>query len=155
MRQTRKGKAWHFGIKAHVGTDQRGIVHSPVTTPANGADINQLPHGEEKELFGDQAYGSEFHRQCTKQAGVRYRVNRRGTRTRPLGEHQKAIDRLRSKARTRGEHAFCGAKRLPGFGRVRYRGLAKNTARLFTAFALANLYLLRRRLVPPGERCVL
>jgi IS5 family transposase len=80
MHQTRKGKEWHFGMKAHVGTDTRGIVHSVVTTPANEADINQLPqllHGQEKVLFGDQANWSEFHRECAKQAGVRYRVNRR------------------------------------------------------------------------------
>ena len=38
-------------------------------------------------------------------------------------------------------------KRLWGFSKVRYRGLAKNTARLFTAFALSNLYMLRRRLL--------
>jgi IS5 family transposase len=158
MHQTRKGKEWHFGMKAHVGTDKRGTVHSLVTTPANAADINQLPqllHGEEKELFGDQAYWSEFHRECAKQAGVRYRVNRRGTSSTPLTEHQKAINRSRSKARARGEHAFHVVKRLWGFSKVRYRGLAKNTARLFTAFALANLYLLRRRLLPPGEPCLL
>jgi len=158
MHQTRKGKEWHFGMKAHVGTDTRGIVHSLVTTPANAADISQLPqllHGEEKVLFGDQAYWSEFHRECAKQAGVRYRVNRRGTSQKPLTEHQKAINRCRSKARARGEHAFHVVKRLWGFGKVRYRGLAKNTARLFTAFALANLYLLRRRLLPPGEPCLL
>jgi IS5 family transposase len=158
MHQTRKGKEWHFGMKAHVGTDTRGIVHSLVTTPANAPDISQLPqllHGEEKVLFGDQAYWSEFHRECAKQAGVRYRVNRRGTSQKPLTEHQKAINRSRSKARARGEHAFHVVKRLWGFGKVRYRGLAKNTARLFTAFALANLYLLRRRLLPPGEPCLL
>jgi IS5 family transposase len=158
MRQTRKGKEWHFGMKAHVGTDKHGIVHSLVTTPANAADINQLPqllHGEEKELFGDQAYWSEFHRDCAKQAGVRYRVNRRGSSQKPLTEHQKAINRSRSRARARGEHAFHVVKRLWGFGKVRYRGLGKNTARLFTAFALANLYLLRRRLLPPGEPCLL
>jgi IS5 family transposase len=158
MHQTRKGKEWHFGMKAHVGTDTRGIVHSLVTTPANAADIGQLPqllHGEEKVLFGDQAYWSEFHRECAKQAGVRYRVNRRGTSQTPLTEHQKLINRSRSKERARGEHAFHVIKRLWGFTKVRYRGLAKNTARLFTAFALANLYLLRRRLLPPGEPCLL
>jgi IS5 family transposase len=158
MRQTRKGKEWHFGIKAHIGTDMRGIVHTLVTTPANAADISQLPqllHGEEKELFGDQAYWREFHRDCAKQVGVRYRANRRGTSHKPLIEHQKAINRSRSRARAPGEHAFHVAKRLWGFGKVRYRGLAKNTARLFTAFALANLYPVRRRLLPPGEACLL
>ena len=158
MHQTRKGKDWHFGMKAHVGTDKRGTVHSLVTTAANAADISQMPkllHGEEKELLGDQAYWSEFHRQCAKEAGVRYRVNRRGNHSHPLTEWQKSINRARSKIRARGEHAFHVVKRLWGFSKVRYRGLVKNTARLFTAFALANLYLLRRRLLPPGETCLL
>lgn len=158
MHQTKKGKDWHFGMKAHVGTDKRGTVHSLVTTAANEADISQLPellHGEEKELLGDQAYWSEFHRQCAKESGVRYRVNRRGTKSKPLTDRQKAINRTRSKVRARGEHAFHVVKRLWGFNKVRYRGLAKNTARLFTAFALANLYLLRRRLLPQGETCLL
>ena len=57
-------------------------------------------------------------------------------------------NRRRSQARARGEHAFHVVKRLWGFTKVRYRGLAKNTVRLFAAFALANLYLLRRRLAP-------
>jgi IS5 family transposase len=73
---------------------------------------------------------------------------RRGARSRPLSEHQRFINRLRSGARARVEHIFHVVKRLWGFSKVRYRGLAKNTARLYTAFALANLYLLRRRLLP-------
>lgn len=157
MHQTKKGKGWHFGMKAHVGTDKRGIVHSLATTPANVADISELPnllHGQEKELFGDQAYWSEFHRLCAQDSGVRYRVNRRGTQSKPLTEHQRRINRIRSSARARGEHAFHVVKRLWGFAKVRYRGLAKNTARLFTAFALANLYLLRRRLITPQGTCV-
>ena len=156
MHQTRKGKDWHFGMKAHVGTDKRGIVHSLSTTPANVADITQLPkllHGQEKELFGDQAYWSEFHRQCAKVSGIRYRVNRRGSKYKPLTEHHKFINRIRSSSRARGEHAFHVVKRLWGFTKVRYRGLAKNTARLFTAFALANLYMLRRRLITPQGTC--
>jgi IS5 family transposase len=158
MRQTRKGKQWHFGMKAHVGTDKRGIVHSLTTTPASTADITQLPqllHGQETEVFGDQAYWSEFHRQCAAAAGIRYRINRRGTHANPLTQKQRSINRSRSTARARGEHAFRVVKQLWGFTKVRYRGLAKNTARLFTAFALANLYLLRRRLLPPQARCVL
>jgi IS5 family transposase len=138
-------------MKAHVGTDRRGIVHSLTTTHAGAADITQLPqllHGEEREWFGDQAYWSEAHRQEAQAAGIRYRINRRGSKHRPLTEYQKLINRARSKARARGEHAFHVVKRLWGFSKVRYRGLAKNTARLFTAFALANLYMLRRRLLP-------
>jgi IS5 family transposase len=156
MHQGKKGKDWHFGMKAHVGTDRRGIVHSLTTTPANLSDFSQLPkllHGEERELFGDQAYWSEVHRHAARERGVRYRVNRRPNPGHPLTAAQKRLNRLRSATRARGEHAFHVVKHLWGFTKVRYRGLAKNTARLFTAFALANLYLLRRRLLPPRERC--
>lgn len=156
MHQTRKGKQWHFGMKAHVGTDPRGIVHSLATTDAAAADITQmhkLLHGEESAVFGDQAYWSETHRQSAQARGIRYRINRRGTSAKPLTDHQRFINQVRSRARARGEHAFHVVKRLWGFAKVRYRGLAKNTARLFTAFALANLYLLRRRLLPPQETC--
>lgn len=83
----------------------------------------------------------EFHRQCAEAANIRYRINRRAH---VLSEHQRSINRLRSKCRARGEHAFRVVKHLWGFTKVRFRGLAKNTARAFTTFALANLYLLRK-----------
>ena len=153
MHQTRKGKDWHFGMKAHIGTDRRGIVHSLSTTAANVSDITQMPellHGEEREVFGDQAYWSEAHRQAALAKGIRYRVNRRSPR---LSEYQRFINRRRSAARARVEHVFHVVKRLWGFNKVCYRGLAKNTARLFTAFALANLYLLRRCLMLLQGRC--
>ena len=143
-------------MKANVGTDPRGIVHSLTTTHAGAADITQMPsllQGEEREIFGDQAYWKEADRQAARARGIRYRINRRGTKQRPLTPYQKFINRCGSRARARGEHAFHVVKRLWGFNKVRYRGLAKNTARLFTAFALADLYLLRRRLLTPQGTC--
>ena len=153
MKQGRKNtREWRFGMKAHVGTDLNGLVHTLVTTHAGASDFSQLPkllHGSERQLYGDQAYWSELHRIAAKERGVRYRVNRRPVnRERPLTPYQRRLNRLRSSTRARGEHAFNVVKRLWGFTKVRYRGLAKNTARLFTAFALANLYLVRRRLLP-------
>lgn len=156
MHQARKGKEWHFGMKAHVGTDKRGIVHSLSTTAANAADISQmhkLLHGQEREVFGDQAYWSEAHRQDALKRGIRYRINRRPRYAHPLSAAQRRLNRLRSATRARGEHAFHVVKCLWGFTKVRYRGLAKNTARLFSCFALANLYLLRRRLITPQGTC--
>ena len=156
MHQTKKGGEWHFGMKAHVGTDRRGIVHSLTTTAANVADISQLPqllHGQEREVFGDQAYWSEAHRQGALKRGIRYRINRRPRYAHPLTPAQRRLNRLRSAIRARGEHAFHVLKTLWGFTKVRYRGLAKNTARLFSCFALANLYLLRRRLITPQGTC--
>jgi IS5 family transposase len=81
MRQGKKNKKnWTFGMKVHVGASKQGLVHSVVTGPANEADITKLDsllHGAEHELYGDQAYWSEDHRQHCKHAGMRYRVNRR------------------------------------------------------------------------------
>ena len=106
-------------------------------------------------MFGDQAYWNESHRQSALAVGIRYRINRRRPHSVPLSKYQRFINRRRSAARARVEHAFHVVKHLWGFTKVRYRGLAKNTARLHTAFALANLYLLRRRLLPPQWSCVL
>ena len=156
MRQTKKGNTWYFGMKVHVGTDTRGVVHSLTTTDAAQADIHQLPallHGEEREVYGDRAYWSEAGRHAFAARQVRYRVNRRATHGAPLGARWEAINRSRSRVRARGEHAFHVVKRLWGFAKVRYRGLAKNTARAYAVFALANLYLLRYRLLPAGATC--
>jgi len=156
MHQTKKGGEWHFGMKAHVGTDPRGIVHSLVTTAANISDVSQmgqLLHGQERAVFGDQAYWSQSPRLGALARGIRYRINRRPNPGRPLSPLERRLNRLRSATRARGEHAFHVVKCLWGFTKVRYRGLAKNTARLFTAFALANLYLLRRRLLTPQGTC--
>jgi IS5 family transposase len=157
MNQGRKGKTWYFGMKVHVGTDPRGLVHSLTTTDAAQADIQQMPmllHGEEREVYGDRAYWSEADRQAAVKAGIRYRVNRRGTKNRPLSQRWRQINRARSRVRARGEHAFHVVKTLWGYTKVRYRGLAKNTARVFTVFALANLYLMRYRLGAHGATCL-
>ena len=158
MRQARKGKTWHFGMKLHVGTDLKGRVHSVTATHAARHDITQLPdllHGEEQVLYGDQAYWKEADRQAFAARGVRYRVNRRPVcRARPLSARWRLINRARSRTRACGEHAFQVVKRLWGFTKVRYRGLAKNLARAWMLFALANLYLVRRQLLPTPVRCV-
>lgn len=154
MRQTRKGNTWYFGMKVHVGTDKHGLVHSLTTTHAAESDVSQLPellHGEERELYGDRAYWSEADRQELEHRGVRYRVNRRGKSGAPISQRWREINRSRSRVRARGEHGFLVVKRLWGFDKVRYRGLAKNTARAYTAFALANLYLVRRKLLKRAE----
>jgi IS5 family transposase len=96
----------------------------------------------------DQAYWSEVHRIAANERSLRYRVSRRPASGRRLTEHQRRLNRLRSATRARGEHAFRVVKQLWGYSKVRYRGLAKNTTRLYTMCALANLYLVRRRLLP-------
>ncbi len=158
MKQTRKGRNWHFGMKLHIGADKRGIVHTVRATAASVADITQLPdllHGQEREVFGDQAYWKEDDREFLEAWGRRYRINRRPTSKRPLSARWRMINRARSRTRARGEHAFRIVKQLWGFAKVRYRGLAKNLARAQTMFALANLYQVRRQLLPAAARCAL
>ena len=157
MKQTRKGQNWHFGMKLHSGADPRGLVHTVTATHAAAADISQLPdllHGQEREVFGDQAYWKEADRQAYTARGVRYRINRRPTPKTPLSTRWKLINRARSRTRARGEHPFRVVKHLWGFAKVRYRGLAKNLARAHTMFALANLYQIRRQLLPATAKCV-
>ena len=146
MRQTRKGRQWYFGMKLHAGTDPNGIVHTLTATDAAESDIGQLDkllHGQERELYGDQAYWSGFHRDCARASGVRYRVNRRAAPGTELTEREKQRNRLCSKRRAKGEHPFGVVKHLWGFRKVRYRGIAKNLARAHVAFGLSNLYRLR------------
>ncbi len=159
MKQTRKGQNWHFGMKLHIGTDRRGTVHSLTATHAAEADIKQLPnllHGEESVLYGDQAYWKEADRQAFEKRGVRYRVNRRAPGgNRNLSQRWRKINRARSRTRARCEHPFRVVKRLWGFDKTRYRGIGKNLARAQTMFALANLYAVRHRLLPPQARYAL
>jgi IS5 family transposase len=147
MRQTKKGNQWYFGMKIHIGTDTQGLVHSLCTTDAAVADITQvdeLLHGTERTLYGDKAYWKDEDRQLWTNEGGCYRVQRRGTN---LSARWERLNRARSRIRAFVEHPFLVVKRLWGFTKVRYRGLAKNTARAYTAFALANLYLVRRKLL--------
>ena len=159
MKQTKKSGSWHFGMKLHIGTDRRGTVHSLTATHAATSDITQLRellHGEETVLYGDQAYWKEGDRQAFEAAGVRYRVNRRAAGgNKKLSERWRKINRARSRTRARCEHPFRIVKQLWGFQKTRYRGIAKNLARAQTMFALANLYVHRHQLMPPGERCAL
>jgi IS5 family transposase len=115
----------------------------------------ELLHGDEHAVYGDQAYWKEADRQAFEARGVRYRVNRRAPSSQRLNERWRRINRARSRTRARGEHVFHVVKRLWGFAKVRYRGLAKNLARAQTMFALANLYQVRRALLPAGARCAL
>jgi transposase, IS5 family len=57
------------------------------------------------------------------------------------------INRARSRVRARVEYAIGVIKRIFGFTKMRYRGIAKNANRLFVACALANLYMVRHCLM--------
>jgi IS5 family transposase len=149
MKPTRKGNQWYFGMKAHVGTDTNGRVHSVVVTDASVHDsqmMDELVHGEEQVVYGDKAYADAGKQARFEESGVEWRVNRKGSNRRKLNIADRSFNRKNNRTRARGEHAFRIVKDLWGYSKVRDRGIEKNAAQVFTLFALANLYLCRRDL---------
>lgn len=65
----------------------------------------------------------------------------------PSKELTRRAERLKAQLRSRVEHPFHVTKNLFGHRKIRYRGLAKNTAQMHTLFALANLVIAKKRLL--------
>src|SRR5215472_12245286 len=151
MRQTKKGKQWYFGMKAHFGVDAKSkLIHSVAASAANVHDkhlLGRLLHGEETRVFGDAAYSGQAEAIRDAAPKAKDFTNQRPYRNRPLTLRERRKNRRKSKVRAKVEHAFLVIKRIFGFAKVRYRGLGKNANRLFVTCALANLYLVRRRLL--------
>ena len=151
MHQTKKGNQWYFGMKAHIGVDSRtSLIHSGTATAANVHDSQVLPdllHGQETRVWGDAAYSGQRYviRQHAPEATSF--IQAKAHRHRPLSEDERARNRTKSKVRAKVEHVFLVIKRIFGWAKVRYRGLAKNTNWLFVSCGLANLYLARRHLL--------
>ena len=150
MHQTRKGNNWYFGMKAHVGVDKKTkLIHSVAATPANTADgnmIEQLLHGRETRVWGDAAYSGRTERIRARAPNAKDFTQRRGRGYKYLSEYDRFINRARSRIRARVEHTIGVIKRVFGFAKVRYRGIAKNANRLFVTCALANLFIVRHHL---------
>jgi len=145
MHQAKKGNEWHFGMKLHIGTDSKtGLVHSASVTAANVHDSHEVPnllHGEETRFYGDSAYRGKVQRERLKTIAPKAKdfTNKRAYRNSPLTEADKVANRRKSSVRSKVEHPFLTLKRLWGFAKVRYRGLAKNANRAFAMLAMLNI----------------
>jgi len=149
MSSTKKGNQWYFGMKAHVGTDTKGIVHSLEATAAkvhDAAVAAELCHGREQAKFGDKAYGNKEDKKRARQDGVFYGIADKGTRHHPLSASQKKRNRKLSSVRSFVEHPFQVIKCQWKFRKVRYRGIEKNELHLFALFLCCNLYRVRRQM---------
>jgi len=155
MHQVKKGNQWYFGMKAHIGVDAgTGITHTLLTTPANISDVTQahnLLHGEERTVHGDAGYKGVEKRAENKATLVNWMVamcpgKRRALPDTVSGRCQERLEKAKASIRAKVEHPFHIIKNILGLKKVRYRGLAKNTAQLFTLFGLANLLIAGRRL---------
>ena len=132
------------------GTDTQGLVHSVETSAANVHDSEMMAaclHGEEEEVYGDKGYVSEARKTQAEACGVTWRVLRKATRKRKLNCADQSFNRKSNRTRARVEHVFGVIKHQWGFRKVRYRGLEKNTAQLYTLFALANFHMAGDRLL--------
>jgi IS5 family transposase len=149
MRSTRKNNQYYFGMKAHVGTDTRGLAHNLVVTNAAVHDsqvMDKLVHGDEKAIFGDKAYSNEAKKNEYEGKGIQWRVNLRGCHWRKLTEAEVELNHRQSQTRAKVEHVFLVVKHLWHYQKVKYKGLYKNAVQVFSLFTLANIYLVRRDL---------
>jgi len=151
MKQTQKNQQWFFGMKAHFGVDSKTkLIHSVAATAANVADsalLSQLLHGNETRVWGDQAYRGKRDIIRSRAPRARDFVNRRYRQGGLVNALERRRNQTKSRVRAKIEHAIGVIKRIFGFTKVRYRGLAKNTHRLFVISALANLFMARRHLL--------
>lgn len=151
MKQSKKGNQWYFGMKAHVAVDAKTkLIHRVVATSGNvhdGKVLPQLLHGKELAVWGDAAYSGQGPVIQQHAPWAQDFTQHRGRAYKYLSQMQRQVNRKRSKVRARVEHAIGVIKRVFGFAKVRYRGLAKNGHRLFVTAALANLYIVRRPLL--------
>jgi IS5 family transposase len=157
MHQTKKGNQWYFGMKAHIGVDaESGLVHSLTGTAANVADVTEtakLLHGQEQTVFLDAGYIGADKREELKDRAIDWQIamKRGKLKAMPEGSRHKVLleqlERLKASVRAKVEHPFHVVKNLFHYKKVRYKGLAKNTAQLHTLFALANLVIAKRQVL--------
>ncbi|OBU47860.1 MULTISPECIES: IS5 family transposase [Stenotrophomonas] len=157
MHQTRKGNQWYFGMKAHIGVDEfSGLVHHVTCTAANVGDVtvtHELLHGKEDCVFGDSGYTGVEKRTELSGCSATFFIAAKRSKVQAIGNarERRQVERWESckaSVRAKVEHPFRVIKRQFGYTKVRYRGLAKNTAQVLTLFALSNLWMVRRQLLP-------
>jgi IS5 family transposase len=151
MHQTKKGNQWYFGMKIHVGADvDSGLAHTVSVTSANASDISQLPYllrEDDRAVFGDKGYVNNQIKRSARNAGVFWGVSLKASAQHRLTQANKRFNHRMSSIRARVEHLFRVIKRQFGYTKVRYKGIAKNAAQVFSLIGLTNLYLARRALM--------
>ena len=152
MTSSKKGNQWYFGMKAHIGVDaESGLVHTAGVTTGKVHDakvMDRLVREDDVAVYGDKGYASDARKRAAQEAGVTWAVKEKAKPGRALTQRQRARNRRFGKVRAKVEHVFRVVKCQFGYRRARYRGIAKNGAQVFALLALANLYLVRRRLAP-------
>jgi transposase, IS5 family len=117
-------------------------------------DVTQagaLLHGDETHAFGDAGYRGVDKREEAQ--GPQWHVAMQPGKRRALDLTSKwaqlldKAEQLKASVRSKVEHPFHVVKNLFRHKKVRYKGLAKNEAQLFSLFGLANLVIVKRQLL--------
>ena len=148
MKQTRKGNQWYFGMKAHIGVDAvTGLTHRVAATSANIADVtmtSELVRDDDKRVYGDAGYTGMWKYLDEEKDAPDSRCcvsAKRGAIKKMEDSPMKAlllkIEKAKASIRAKVEHPFHVIKNLFGYRKVRYKGLARNQAQLFSLFGLA------------------
>jgi IS5 family transposase len=151
MHSSKKGNQWFFGSKFHIGVDHKtGLVHTLKVTSGHVSDIAEaanLLHGNEQFIHGDAGYQgldkrSDMPTENPPTCVIAMRPGKLAKLTKDDCEQaqllRKAAKELASR-RAKVEHVFRDIKIRFGYAKNRYRGLAKNTARLTFLTAIANV----------------
>jgi IS5 family transposase len=153
MHQLKKDNNWHFGMKAHISVNAAsGLMHAVVGTALNVSDVTQayaLLHGDDTAAIGDAGYQGVRKRPENLGKAVKWHVamklQAQGMPNNKLGRMIEKLEHLKARVRAKAEHPFDFIKNLFRHRKTRHRGLAKNTAQLFTLFCFANLILAGQR----------
>jgi IS5 family transposase len=144
----KKGHTRYFGYKAHVAVDLgSGIIRRARLTTASVADTtmaDDLVMGDEAAAYADKAYDTKARRAWLKSLGIKDRIAHRPNRHHGLTRRQEQRNAGIARRRSGVERIFATFKRIMGWRRVRYRGLARNAGHLDLICTAVNL---RRLLV--------
>lgn len=151
MSFTVKNHNIHFGMKLHCGVDaDSGLIHHAETTTAKTHDktmMKDLFYGEEKRKFGDKGYYSEADKREARKNEIFWGILDKGKRGHKLSDSQKKRNKKLAPIRAKVEHPFRIIKDLWFHRKVRYKGLFKNAGQMFMLCALANLFMVRKKLL--------
>lgn len=140
---TKKNGRSRFGYKAHAAVDEgSGLVRRAVMTPADVHDsvkADDLVQGDEQAVYGDKAYDSGDRRAALVARGIKPRIMYQARRNRPLKPWQVWFNKAVAPVRAAVERLFGTMKRVYGYRRVRYRGLARNNVQLQVLCTAINL----------------
>ena len=161
---TRKRGVWYFGGKLHTRVDARHkLIGHLELTPANTNDGKVLPDllkGDETRVYGDCAYIGKTAAIKAKSPGAADFIHKRAFgKGNKLPKEERDRNRTKSRTRAKVEHPYRIIKCQFGFNKFRYKGLAKNENWMFVTCALANVVMVKRKLLKrrrtgmPQARC--